>query len=97
MYSNFLYSIETCFNFIIFFISLIGIVINKNNIIKILMSLEIMTLAINLNFIFFSLHIDDLIGEIFVLFVLTVAAAETSLGLSLLILYSTFNQNKNRI
>lgn len=89
-----MHTVEIYLSFALFFLSVIGIVINKNNILKIVMCLEMMVLAVNLNFILFSLLFDDIMGEIFVLFILTIAAAETSLGLSLLILYSTFNENK---
>lgn len=64
-----------------------GIVLNRKNIIILLMSIELMLLAINLNFISFSLFLDDLVGQIYALFVLTVAAAESAIGLAILVAY----------
>lgn len=64
-----------------------GIVSNRKNIIIILMCIEVVLLSQNLNFVTFSVYLDDLIGQIFALFVLTVAAGESSIGLALLILY----------
>ena len=65
-----------------------GIVLNRKNIIILLMSIELMLLSINLNFVTFSVFLDDLVGQVFALFVLTVAAAESAIGLALLVLYS---------
>jgi len=71
----------------IFFISLLGITLNRRNILLILFSLELCLLAVNFSLILNSVLLDDLIGQIIAVFVLTVAAAETSIGLSILILY----------
>lgn len=71
----------------IFFISLLGITLNRRNILLILFSLELCLLAVNFSLILNSVLLDDLIGQIIAIFVLTVAAAETSIGLSILILY----------
>lgn len=71
----------------LFLVGLWGIFISRKNFIVILMSIELMLLAINLNFISFSFAIDDLFGALFALFVLTVAAAESAIGLAILILY----------
>ena len=65
---------------IIFSIGLLGIFINRKNIITILMSIELMLLAVNINFIGFSNHLNDLSGQIFALFILVVAAAEAAVG-----------------
>jgi NADH-quinone oxidoreductase subunit K len=70
---------------ILFSISLAGIVINRKNVIILLMSIEIMLLAVNLNFIAFSHYLDDLAGQVFVFFILTVAAAEAAIGLAILV------------
>ncbi len=70
---------------ILFSISIAGIVINRKNIIILLMSIELMLLAVNLNFIAFSHYLDDLAGQIFVFFILTVAAAEAAIGLAILV------------
>lgn len=74
-------------NFMLFAIGLGGIIITRKNFIIILMALEIMLLALNLNFLFFSSYLDDLSGEVFALFILTIAAAESAIGLALLILF----------
>jgi NADH-quinone oxidoreductase subunit K len=72
---------------ILFFIGIFGLVLNRKNIIITLMALELMLLAVNLNFIIFSVYLDDIVGEIFVLLILTVAATESSIGLALLMVY----------
>ena len=72
---------------ILFFIGIIGLVLNRKNILITLMALEIILLAVNLNFITFSVYLDDIIGQIFVLFILTIAATESSIGLALLMVY----------
>ena len=72
---------------ILFIIGLLGIFLLKKNLIIILMSIELMLLAINFNFIIFSIFLDDIIGQVFALFILTVAAAESSIGLAVLVIY----------
>lgn len=72
---------------LLFIIGLLGIFLLKKNLIIILMSIELMLLAINFNFIIFSVYLDDAIGQIFALFILTVAAAESSIGLAILVIY----------
>jgi NADH-quinone oxidoreductase subunit K len=72
---------------ILFFIGILGLVLNRKNIIITLMALELMLLAVNLNFIIFSIYLDDIVGEVFVLFILTIAATESSIGLALLMVY----------
>ena len=72
---------------IIFSIGLLGIFINRKNIITILMSIELMLLAVNINFIGFSFHLNDLSGQIFSLFILVVAAAEAAVGLAILTIF----------
>ena len=71
----------------LFIIGLWGIFVTRKNFIIILMSIEMMLLAINLNFIVFSVYLDDLLGQVFALFVLTVAAAESAIGLAILVVY----------
>nr|YP_009092505.1 NADH dehydrogenase subunit 4L [Cyanoptyche gloeocystis]AIM52091.1 NADH dehydrogenase subunit 4L [Cyanoptyche gloeocystis] len=71
----------------IFLISLIGIFYNRKNIILLLISLELMLLAINLQFVIFSCYMDDFLGQIATLFILTIAAAESAIGLALLVIY----------
>ena len=72
---------------ILFLCGIWGIFLNRKNIIIMLMSIELMLLAVNLNFLLFSVYLDDLIGQLFALLVLTVAAAESAIGLALLVVY----------
>ena len=74
-------------NFFLFCLGLFGIILNRQNIIIILMSIELLLLSINLNFLYFSVFIDDIIGQIFSLFILTVAAAESAIGLAIMIVF----------
>ena len=69
----------------LFTISVIGIFINRRNVIILLMAIELMLLAVNLNFIAFSSYLGDLSGQVFVFFILTVAAAESAIGLAILV------------
>jgi NADH-quinone oxidoreductase subunit K len=71
---------------ILFSISLIGLVLNRYNLIVLLMCVELMLLAVNTNFIIFSHFLNDLAGQVFVFFILAVAAAEAAIGLAILIL-----------
>jgi len=70
---------------ILFAISVVGIFLNRKNVLIILMSIELMLLAVNMNFIAFSRYLDDLAGQVFVFFILTVAAAESAIGLAILV------------
>lgn len=72
---------------VLFIIGLSGIYLNRKNIIIMLMSIELMLLAINLNFIIFSVYLDDLLGQMYSLVILTVAAAESAIGLAILVIY----------
>jgi NADH:ubiquinone oxidoreductase subunit K len=74
-------------SFILFLIGIWGIFFNRKNILVMLMSIELMLLAVNLNFLFFSVALDDVLGQVFALFSLTVAAAESAIGLALLVVY----------
>lgn len=71
----------------LFLLGSIGIFLIKKNIIIILISIELMLLSININFILFSVYLDDITGQIFALFILTVAAAESAIGLAILVVY----------
>ena len=71
----------------LFLISMLGLFLNQKNILIMLMSLEIMFLSISFNLIFLSVYLDDIIGQIFALLILTVAAAESSIGLAILVVY----------
>ncbi|MDO8650951.1 MAG: NADH-quinone oxidoreductase subunit NuoK [Undibacterium sp.] len=70
---------------ILFAISIVGIFLNRKNIIVLLMAIELMLLAVNMNFIAFSYYLGDVAGQIFVFFILTVAAAESAIGLAILV------------
>lgn len=70
---------------ILFTIGLFGIFLNRKNLIVILMSIELMLLAVNINFVAFSMHLGDLTGQVFTMFILTVAAAEAAIGLAILV------------
>ena len=72
---------------VLFALGLFGIFINRKNVIIILMSIELMLLAVNINFVAFSTHLQNLVGQVFALFVLTVAAAEAAIGLAILVVY----------
>ena len=71
----------------LFLIGVLGIVLNRNNILITIMSIEIMLLSVNLNFVVFSVYLDDIVGYIFVLFILTIAATESAIGLAILSVY----------
>ena len=70
---------------ILFAISVVGIFLNRRNLIVLLMAIELMLLAVNLNFIAFSYYLGDIAGQVFVFFILTVAAAESAIGLAILV------------
>ena len=74
-------------NIILFIIGLIGIVLNRRNILITLMCVELVLLSLNLNFIIFSVYFDDVYGQLFSLSILTVAAAESAVGLAIIIVY----------
>ena len=71
----------------IFTIGVVGIFLNRKNIIVILMSIELILLAFNINLVAFSIYMNDLVGQIFTLFILTVAAAEAAIGLAIIVIY----------
>ncbi len=72
---------------ILFTIGIFGIFLNRKNVIIIMMSIELMLLAVNINLVAFSVHLQDLVGQVFAMFVLTVAAAEAAVGLAILVVY----------
>jgi NADH-quinone oxidoreductase subunit K len=72
---------------ILFALGVLGIIINRKNVIIILMSIELILLAVNINLVAFSAFLGDLVGQIFAMFVLTVAAGEAAIGLAILVLY----------
>jgi NADH-quinone oxidoreductase subunit K len=79
---------------ILFTIGVLGIFINRKNVIVILMSVELILLAVNINFVAFSTYLHDITGQVFTLFVLTVAAAEAAIGLAILV---AFYRNRGSI
>ena len=72
---------------ILFTLGIFGIFLNRKNVIVILMSVELMLLAVNINLVAFSAHLGDLVGQVFAMFVLTVAAAEAAIGLAILVIF----------
>ena len=74
-------------NIFLFFIGLLGIVLNRRNILIVLMCIEIILLSLNLNFIVLSTYLDDFCGQVISFFILTVAAAESAVGLAIIIIY----------
>jgi len=78
---------------ILFFIGILGLVLNRKNILITLMALELILLSVNLNFVVFSVYLDDIVGQIFVLLILTIAATESSIGLALLMVYFKLKNN----
>ena len=72
---------------IIFSIGITGIFLNRKNVIIILMSIELMLLAVNINLVSFSIYLQNLVGQVFTMFILTVAAAEAAVGLAIIVIY----------
>ena len=72
---------------IIFTIGIIGIFLNRKNVIIILMSIELILLAVNINLVSFSIYLQDMTGQVFAIFILTVAAAEAAVGLAIIVIY----------
>ncbi|MGH6941654.1 NADH-quinone oxidoreductase subunit NuoK [Hypericibacter sp.] len=72
---------------ILFALGIFGIFLNRKNVIVILMSIELMLLAVNINLVSFSVFLNDLVGQVYAMFVLTVAAAEAAIGLAILVVY----------
>jgi len=80
---------------ILFALSVIGIFLNRRNLIVLLMAIELMLLAVNMNFVAFSYYLGDMHGQVFVFFILTVAAAESAIGLAILVLLFRNKENIN--
>lgn len=72
---------------VLFLLGLLGIILNRKYLLNVLLCVELTLLAVNLNFVFFSVFLDDIIGQLFALIVLTIAAAESAVGLAILIIY----------
>lgn len=79
---------------LLFTIGALGLVLNRKNILIIIISIELMLLSVNLNFIIFSIYLDDILGQLFVIFILTIAATESAIGLAIL---SSYYKVKNTI
>lgn len=80
-------------NLFLFTIGVGGILTNRKNVLVVLMCIEILLLSVNLNFLTIAMYLDDYLGQIFSIFILTVAAAESSIGLAVLIIYYRFKNN----
>ena len=72
---------------IIFVIGVVGIFLNRKNVIIILMSIELILLSVNINLVSFSIYLQDIVGQVFTMFILTVAAAEAAVGLAIIVIY----------
>jgi NADH-quinone oxidoreductase subunit K len=72
---------------ILFTLGVLGIFLNRKNVIVILMSIELILLAVNINMVAFSTHLNDIVGQVFALLILTVAAAEAAIGLAILVVF----------
>ena len=79
---------------ILFVLGVFGIFLNRKNVIVILMAIELILLAVNINLVAFSVHLGDMVGQVFAMFVLTVAAAEAAIGLAILVI---FHRNRGSI
>lgn len=77
----------------LFVIGLIGIVSNRTNLLIILMCIEVVLFSININFVIFSVYLDDIVGQVFALFILTVAASESAIGLAIVVVYYRLQNN----
>ena len=75
------------FSAIIFTLGIVGIFLNRKNVIMILMSIELILLAVNINLVSFSIFLQNIVGQVFAIFILTVAAAETAIGLAIIVIY----------
>jgi len=80
-----MFNLQISLNTFLFFINLLGIIFNRRNLIITLMCIELVLLSLNLNFIIFSVYLNDLYGQIFALIILTIAASESSIGLAIII------------
>jgi NADH-quinone oxidoreductase subunit K len=77
----------------LFLLGVLGIVLNRKNVLIVLMSIELLLLSVNINFVVFSVYTDDLMGQLFALFILTIAAAESAVGLAILVAYYKVRQS----
>ncbi|TAE34583.1 MAG: NADH-quinone oxidoreductase subunit NuoK [Alphaproteobacteria bacterium] len=77
----------------LFILGICGIILNQKNVITILMSIELILLSVNINFVAFSVHLQDIVGQVFVVFILTIAAAEAAIGLAILVVFARNNRS----
>lgn len=82
-----MFLIQAITNLFLFFVGVFGIILNKKSVLIVLMCIELILLSVNLNFIVISVYLDDFYGQVFSLFILTIAASESAIGLAILILY----------
>ena len=82
-----MFSLQLLVNFYIFFLGVLGVLSNRRHFLVIIICIEMMLLSINMSFLLFSIQLDDILGQLFSFFILTVAAAESSIGLAIIILY----------
>ena len=88
-----MFVVQILTNILLFLTGIFGILLNRRNILIVLMCVEMILLSVNLNFIVFSVYLDDFLGQVFSLFILTIAAAESAIGLGILILYYRIRGN----
>lgn len=96
---QYMFFIQILINLYIFCLGVLGVLTNRRHYLIIIICVEMMLLSINMSFLLFSIYLDDIFGQLFVFFILTVAAAESSIGLAIIILYyknrgSIFSSNK---
>jgi NADH-quinone oxidoreductase subunit K len=94
----FVYSIPSLLHYLslttsLFFIGLCGIVSNRTNLLIILICIEVVLFSIDINFVIFSVYLDDICGQVFALFILTVAASESAIGLAIVVVYYRLQDN----
>lgn len=82
-----MFTSQILINFYIFFLGTLGVLTNRRHFLVIIICIEMILLSINMSFLLFSIHLDDILGQLFSFFILTVAASESSIGLAIIILY----------
>jgi len=88
-----MFLLQFSLNFFLFLLSILGIVSNRQSILLTLVCIELMLLSINLNFVIMSVYLDDMYGQLFSIFILTIAASESAIGLAIIILYYRLRGN----
>ncbi len=82
-----MFILQLIINLYVFFLGVLGVLTNRRHFLVIIICIEMMLLSINMSFLLFSIYLDDILGQLFSFFILTVAAAESSIGLAIIILY----------